>query len=112
MEIAVNGEQYVKKSQAETQVVYKTPEEELEFEVGKMYYIQTFSYHFVGEVEAVNEKTVVLKNSACVFDTGRLTEFLKDGPGAAEIEEVGISRIPRTAIAHSTDWKHGKCKQQ
>lgn len=112
MEITINGEQYTKKTEAETQVVYKTPEEELEFEVGRCITYKHFLITLWERWLQWTEKTVVLKNSACIFDTGRLTEFLKDGPGAAEIEEVGISRIPRTAIAHSTDWKHGKCKQQ
>jgi len=63
--------------------------EETPFEVGKSYFIRTVGYFFVGTVDEIKGKFLILKNCSCVFDTGRYSDAIKDG----KLEELSASEI-------------------
>src|SRR2546429_586442 len=62
---------------------------ELPFEVGESYFIRTVGYFFVGTVEAIKGKFLILKDVSCVFDTGRLSDGIKEG----QLERLSASEI-------------------
>ncbi len=62
---------------------------ETPFEVGESYFIRTVGYFFVGTVEGLFGKFLIMKDISCVFDTGRYSDAVKDG----KLEELSASEI-------------------
>lgn len=67
----------------------KTETGELPFEVGESYFIRTVGYFFVGTVDAIKGKFLILKDVSCVFDTGRFSDAIKEG----KLEDLPSSEI-------------------
>lgn len=74
-------------------------------ESGKTYYVRTLSDHWVGQVERVlSPFCVKLINAAWVADSGRLSEFARNGKTTnMEIEPVGTIIVKWEA---AIEWPH------
>jgi hypothetical protein len=63
--------------------------------VGEQYYFQTARFDYVGRVLSIDGPyTVTLEDAACVFSTGRLHVFLREGRAPQmELEPVGVQGV-------------------
>ena len=77
---------------------------ECPFEVGKQYLFRTIGYHWLGRVQSVRGRFLILEDASWVADTGRYSEAL-----AGKIGELSSSELepsPRPVILnmdHVTD---------
>jgi hypothetical protein len=53
---------------------------ETPFEIGKNYYVRTFTYHSLGKLKAITGAFMVLEDGGWVADSGRFNEFLSGTP--------------------------------
>ena len=59
-------------------------------EIGKCYYVRTITDHWVGRVSAIMANCVTLEDASWIADSGRLSDFVRDGKtDTMEIEPVG-----------------------
>ena len=63
--------------------------EECALEAGKNYFIRTVSFFYTGKVREIKGNFVILDDVACILDTGRLSESIKEG----KLEELSTSEI-------------------
>ena len=78
------------------------------FKIGQAYLIRLVTHYWVGVLDWVGEKEMVLSNASWVADTGRFNEAISTGK-MSEIEYVGSSGpeiIGRGALVDATIWKH------
>lgn len=76
------------------------------WEVGSNYVIRTVTMIQVGRLIEVTDKELVMETCAWVADTGRWTNFLKDGI-VKEVEPFQDNVIiGRASIIDATKWKH------
>lgn len=78
------------------------------FELGKKYFVMTVTYFIVGELVDQDDKFLKFKTVSMVADTGRFTDFLRDGKKEGmEIELFANDVIiAKGAIVNATEWKH------
>lgn len=79
----------------------------ISFEVGKAYYFETFGRYYTGLCVGMNGTEVFFDQQAWIADTGRATDFFRDGKAASmEIEIMGDGwshQLPY--IASRREWK-------
>lgn len=66
--------------------------------VGKKYFIRTVTHHHTGELVAVTDQEIILKDAAWIADDGRLTDALKTG----DFNEVEIFPIENVLIGRGS----------
>lgn len=75
-------------------------------EAGQKLFIRTVTYHYLGEVEAIDEHWIKLKDASWVADSGRWAHALKTG----ELREVepypSTCLVARAAIVDVSTWAH------
>ena len=72
---------------------------------GKCFFIRTVTYHWVGKVEKVRGKFMILKDASWVSDSGRFMNAIKQGT-LNEVEPVGTAIINMETIVDICPWKH------
>jgi len=81
--------------------------------VGSKFFFRTVTYHVVGEVKKIVGRFVHLKNASWVADTGRFSNFIKDGvQTASEIEPVGEQFLNLDTVVDFFPWKHSLPSKQ
>lgn len=80
--------------------------------LGKAYFIRTVTMHLIGELEAINDKEMLLRNAVWVADSGRFHNALKKG----ELDEVepfvNDVILNRDSIVDATIWQFEIPKEQ
>jgi len=99
--IEINGVEYVEKNSTN----YIQPEGEF-LQVGKNYFIRTFSYHYVGKLVAINENNLILENASWVADSGRFGEALVNGKLSETEKYVHDVVLFRNSLLDATEWQH------
>ena len=76
--------------------------------------VKTVTLYYLGKVENVDDKFLLLSNASWVQDTGkRLTDFLADGfDNTSEIEIIGECLIGLNQVVEICEWKHDLPDQQ
>jgi len=72
---------------------------------GKNWFIRTVTYHWVGKVEKITGKFMILKDASWVADSGRFMNAIKEGT-LNEVEPVGNAIINMETIVDICPWKH------
>jgi len=76
------------------------------FTPGKKILIRTVTYFQLGEIRAVGDGFIILKDASWIADTGRFNACLKEG----EIEEAEPFEtdvyVSAGAIVDATEWPH------
>jgi hypothetical protein len=76
------------------------------WQLGKVYFVRSVTYHYVGRLKEINDKELVLSDCAWVADSGRWTQAMVDGT-LSEVEPYPNDvMVARTAIVDATEWKH------
>jgi hypothetical protein len=76
------------------------------FKIGEKYFIRTVTNYFTGKLEEIYEKELVLSTAAWIADTGRYSEFLKNGT-PSEVEPIlGNVIVSRGSIIDAVIWTH------
>lgn len=74
--------------------------------IGTNVFIRTVTLYYTGRVKAVSNGAVTLEDAAWIADTGRFTEFLKEG----KVNEVEVFQddvhVPLGSIIDVTKWRH------
>jgi len=73
--------------------------------VGQKLFIRTVTYHMVGKVVKRVGQFFELKDASWVADSGRFTQFIKDGV-YDEVEPVGTAWLNTQSIVDMFPWKH------
>jgi hypothetical protein len=86
----------------------------LEDLIGKKVFIRTVTYHCTGEITKKVGGLFELKDAAWIADTGRFTQFIKNGElsSNAEVEPVGKMWVNISAITDMFPWKGLLPKEQ
>jgi hypothetical protein len=77
--------------------------------IGEKVFIRTVTYHYTGQVVAVDAGMITLRDAAWIADSGRWATALKTG----ELSEVEpylpgqLVYVGRGAIVDVTAWTHG-----
>jgi hypothetical protein len=74
--------------------------------IGDAVFIQTVTYFYLGKVASVAFDEIVLDNATCVYDTGRLSEYLQTGRISASEPFLDPVSISRAAVVAVTKWRH------
>lgn len=82
--------------------------------VGGKFFFRTVTYHVVGEVKKMVGRFAYLKEASWVADTGRFSDFIKNGvQSSSEIEPVGEQFVNLDTVVDFFPWKHNlPTKQQ
>jgi hypothetical protein len=72
---------------------------------GKKYFIRTVTFHWVGQVEAIENGWVQLSNASWVADSGRFHEAIAEGT-LSEVEKVGDAFVNLATATDIIPWKH------
>ena len=73
--------------------------------VGKKWFFRTVTYHMLGKVKRVIGGVVELECASWVADSGRFTQFVKDGT-VNEVEPVGQWFVNLDTVTDFGPWKH------
>jgi hypothetical protein len=79
--------------------------DELDDMVGKKWFIRTVTYHWTGRVKKRVGKFFVLEKAACIFDSGRFMQAIKNGT-LNEVEPVGDAVVSIPSVVDMIPWKH------
>ena len=75
--------------------------------VGGKYFFRTVTYHMVGEVKKIVGRFAYLKGASWIADTGRFSDFIKDGlQTGTEVEPVGEQFVNLDTVVDFFEWKH------
>lgn len=75
------------------------------FNTGEKLFIRTVTYHQVGEIEAVEDGFLRLKDASWVADSGRFHTALESG-NLSEVEYVGTAIVNVGTIVDAFPWNH------
>jgi hypothetical protein len=75
------------------------------FKAGEKLFIRTVTYHQVGEIEAVEDDFLRLKDASWVADSGRFHTALETG-ALNEVEYVGAAIVNLGTIVDAFPWEH------
>lgn len=75
------------------------------FKPGEKLFIRTVTYHQLGEVDAVEDGFIKLKDASWVADSGRFHTALETGT-LSEVEYVGEAIVNVGTIVDAFPWKH------
>jgi hypothetical protein len=74
--------------------------------VGTKVIIRTVTHYYTGEIVAITDTDIVLKDAAWIGDTGRWNKALTDGV-LGEVEPFpGACIVMRDKISDVTEWGH------
>jgi len=79
--------------------------------VGKKFFFRTVTFHMTGQVTGIVGSIAKLKDAAWIADTGRFSQFIKDGK-LNEVEPVGEAYINLQTVVDFFPWKHKLPKEQ
>lgn len=86
--------------------------QEIPFVIGGKYFFRTVTYFATGEVESIKGHFLVLKDAACIFDTGRFTDAMKSGV-FNEVEPLEVPFIINlNTIVDASEWIHKLPREQ
>ena len=75
--------------------------------IGGKYFFRTVTYHVVGEVKKIVGRFAYLKGASWIADTGRFSNFIKDGVQSnSEVEPVGEQFLNLDTVVDFFLWKH------
>lgn len=102
--IMIDDVEYVRKDSIAT-ISEQEKSDAYPYEIGKMYFIRTVTFYYVGRLLAVTDKELVLDQCSWVVDTGRFSDALKSGV-VSENEPFpdGKVIVGRGAIIDATIW--------
>ena len=74
---------------------------------GQNYFIRTVTMYLVGELIAIDDHEITLKDAAWIADTGRFSDAMKTGK-CAEVEPYpeGLMVVGRGALVDAGLWLH------
>ncbi len=77
------------------------------YEIGKNYFIQTVTHYYTGKLIEVLPQEIVLEDAAWIADTGRFSDFIKDGKfNEVEPYPSGKLVIGRGSLVQAFQWTH------
>ena len=79
--------------------------------IGKIFFIRTVTYHFIGKVEGLMGPFLKLSQTVWVADSGRFTQAIKNG-SLNEVEIMGDWQINVNSITDFGLWHHTIPKEQ
>lgn len=86
--------------------IYGSKRKELSvFEIGKKVFVRTITNYLVGQIDAKEDGFIELIDAAWVADTGRFSDFIKNGT-AREVEPVDRVIVSLSAIIDAYPWPH------
>jgi len=75
--------------------------------IGGKYFFRTVTYFVVGEVKKVVGRFAYLKDASVIFDTGRFSDFIKDGvQSSTEVEPTSDVFVNFDSVTDFFPWKH------
>lgn len=75
--------------------------------VGEKVFFRTVTYHAIGEVKKIVGRFVQLKTASWIADTGRFSDFIKNGlQTGTEVEPVGEQFLNMDTVVDFFIWKH------
>lgn len=75
--------------------------------VGEKMFFRTVTYHALGEVKKIVGRFVYLKNASWIADTGRFSDWIKDGIQTnSEIEPVKEMFLNLDTVVDMFKWSH------
>lgn len=82
------------------------------WQIGKNYVIRTVTMINIGKLVKVTEEELILEDASWIPDTGRWTDFLKEGKyDECEPFEVSVI-VGRKSLIDATLWNHALPKNQ
>jgi hypothetical protein len=85
----------------------KQMEKKEAWKVGEKYFIRTATMALTGRLKQVYDQELVLEDAAWIADTGRFSNFLKEGtPDEVEPFPKGEVIVGRTSIIDACIWGH------
>lgn len=75
------------------------------FKPGDKLFIRTVTFHHVGEVEAVEDGFLKLKNASWVAHSGRFSTAIETS-SLSEVEYVGKAAVNVSTIVDVFPWSH------
>ncbi len=76
------------------------------YEIGENYFIQTVTHYYTGRLLEVLEKELILEDAAWIADTGRFSDFIKDGKfNEVEPYPEGKLVLGRDSLIQAFKWK-------
>lgn len=83
------------------------------YQIGKNYFIQTVTHYYTGRLLEVLKDELVLEDAAWIADTGRFSDFIKDGKfNEVEPYPTGNLIIGRGSLVQAFEWSHKLPKEQ
>jgi len=77
------------------------------YEIGKNYFIQTVTHYYTGKLIEVLPQELVLEEASWIADTGRFSDFIKDGKfNEAEPYPSGRLIVGRGSLVQAFQWSH------
>jgi len=76
------------------------------WEIGEKYFVRCVTYHYLGKLERIDGRELVLSSASWVADSGRWGDALASGK-LSEVEPYpGSVIINRSAIVDASVWSH------
>lgn len=75
------------------------------WKIGEKYFIRTVTYHLVGEVTAIQDGFLILKNCSWVAESDRFMQTIVNG-SLSEVEPVGDWFCSISSIVDGGIWQH------
>lgn len=83
------------------------------YQIGKNYFIQTVTHYYTGCLLEVLTNELILENAAWIADTGRFSDFIKDGKfNEVEPYPSGKLIIGRGSLIQAFEWPHKLPREQ
>ena len=77
------------------------------YKLGAVLFIRTVTYHYIGRVTFLGDKTLRLEDASWVADSGRFGEALRNGTlSETEPYPDGGTEINRDTIVDASLWNH------
>lgn len=83
------------------------------YQIGKNYFIQTVTHYYLGRLLEVLKDELVLEEASWVADTGRFSDFMRDGKfNEVEPYPSGKLIVGRGSLVQAFEWSHKLPKDQ
>ena len=82
------------------------------FNIGEKVFIRTVTYHCTGEIVAIEDGFLTLKDAAWIADSGRFMQAIETG-NLSEVEPVTcLVRVNIASIVDVYEWRHNLPREQ